>query len=98
VLGSGPPVVLVHVRTALVGPAAVPLKIAKAVAEVAARSARRGGALMAVLLAEAETRSAAALVQINTSARDLSGDTIERAGELASKAAEAALWAVEDNG
>jgi len=53
---------------------------------------------MAVLLAEAETRSAAALVQINTSARDFSGDTIERAGELASKAAEAALWAVEDNG
>jgi len=52
---------------------------------------------MAVLLAEAETRSAA-LVQINTSARDFSGDTIECADELVSKAAEAALWAIEDNG
>jgi hypothetical protein len=53
---------------------------------------------MAVLLVEARTRSAAALVQIDTSARDFPGDTIERADELASKAAEAALWAVKDNG
>jgi formiminotetrahydrofolate cyclodeaminase len=107
VLGSGSAVVLVHVRTALSGAADVLLRIAGAdaeVAEVAARSPRkgntnpRGDAFMAVLLAEAGTRSAAALMQINTSAGDFSGDTIERADELASKAAEAALWAVEDNG
>ena len=95
-----------RIRTALAGAAEVPLKIAEAgaeVAEVAARLARegnpnlRGDALAAALLAEAGTRSAAALVRINTAAGGVSGDRPEHAAELASKASEAALRAVEDN-
>jgi methenyltetrahydrofolate cyclohydrolase len=95
------------VRTALAGAADVPLKIAEAgaeVAEVAARLARegnpnlRGDALAAALLAEAGTRSAAALVRINTAAGNVSGDRSGRADGLASKAAEAALRALEDDG
>jgi pimeloyl-ACP methyl ester carboxylesterase/formiminotetrahydrofolate cyclodeaminase len=96
-----------RVRTALAGAADVPLEIAESgveVAEVAARLARegnpnlRGDALAAALLAEAATRTAAALVRINTVAGDGPGDRPERADELASRISEAALRAVEDEG
>jgi formiminotetrahydrofolate cyclodeaminase len=94
------------VRTALAGAADVPLEIAEAgayVAEVADRLAwegnpnLRGDALAAALLAEAGTRTAAALVHINAAGNGSDG-RLERADELASKASEVALRAVEDDG
>ena len=84
----------------------MPLEIAEAgayVAEVADRLAwegnpnLRGDALAAALLAEAGTRTAAALVHINAAGNGSDG-RLERADELASKASEVALRAVEDDG
>lgn len=104
--GGDPGVRRERVRTALAGAADVPLEIAEAgayVAEVADRLAwegnpnLRGDALAAALLAEAGTRTAAALVHINAAGNGSDG-RLERADELASKASEVALRAVEDDG
>ncbi|HEV8045740.1 MAG TPA: cyclodeaminase/cyclohydrolase family protein, partial [Rubrobacter sp.] len=96
-----------RIRTALSGAADVPLAIAEAgaeVAEVAARLARegnpnlRGDAAVAALLAEAGVRAAAVLVEINTTAGEISDDRVERVGQCVTKAAGAAEGIAEDDG
>ena len=88
-----------RIRTALSGAADVPLAIAEAgaeVAEIAARLARegnpnlRGDAAAAALLAEAGVRAAAVLVEINTTAGEISDDRVERVGQCVTRAAGAA--------
>ena len=96
-----------RIRTALSDAADVPLAIAEAgaeAAEIAARLARegnpnlRGDAVAAALLAEAGVRAAAVLVEINTTAGEISDDRSERAGELVTRAAGAAREIVKDEG
>jgi formiminotetrahydrofolate cyclodeaminase len=96
-----------RIRTALSGAAEVPLTIAEAgaeVAEIAARLARegnpnlRGDAVAAALLAEAGVRAAAVLVEINTTAGEISGDRVERAGRCVTRAAGAAGRIAEGDG
>lgn len=96
-----------RIQTALSGAADVPLAIAETgaeVAEVAARLARegnpnlRGDAVAAALLAEAGVRAAAVLVEINTTAGEISDDRIGRADELVARAAGAARGLAEDDG
>lgn len=93
-----------RVRRALSGAADVPLAIAETgatVAEMAARLARegnpnlRGDAVAAALVAEAGTRAAAVLVEINMTVGEIADGRLERAGELAARAAEATRGAVE---
>jgi formiminotetrahydrofolate cyclodeaminase len=87
-----------RIRRALSGAADVPLAVAEAgamVAEMAARLARegnpnlRGDAVAAALLAEAGARAAAVLVDINTSAAEISDDRFGRVGEFVTRAAAA---------
>ena len=72
--GAAPGRLRERIRTASSGAADVPLAIAEAGAEVAARLARegnlnlRGDAVAAALMAEAGVRAAAVLVEINTTA------------------------------
>jgi pimeloyl-ACP methyl ester carboxylesterase/formiminotetrahydrofolate cyclodeaminase len=96
-----------HVRRALSGAADVPLAIAETgamVAEMAARLARegnpnlRGDALAAALVAEAGTRAAAVLVEINMTAGEMADDRLERVSELAARAIGATRGTVEDDG
>ncbi len=96
-----------RIRTALSGAADVPLAIAEAgaeVAEVAARLARegnpnlRGDAVAAALLAEAGVRAAAVLVEINTTAGEISDDRVERVGRCVTRAAGAAGGIAEGDG
>ena len=85
----------------------VPLAIAEVgamVAEIAARLARegnpnlKGDAVAAALLAEAGARAAAVLVDINTSAAEISDDRFGRVGEFVARAAGAARGTMEGNG
>ena len=96
-----------RIRTALSGAADVPLAIAEAgaeVAEVAARLARegnpnlRGDAVAAALLAEAGVCAAAVLVEINTTAGEISDERVERVGRCVTRAAGAARGIAEDDG
>jgi hypothetical protein len=57
----------------------------------------RGDAVAAALLAKAGVRAAAALVEINTTAGEISDDRVERAGELVASAGAARLIS-EGNG
>ena len=92
-----------NVKAALSAAADVPMEVAEIgaeAAEVAARLAEdgnpnlRGDALTAVMLAEAGTRAAVALVEINLSAADAEDGRADRARELA-RSATAARDAVE---
>ena len=96
-----------RVRRALSGAADVPLAIAETgatVAEMAARLARegnpnlRGDAVAAALVAEAGTRAAAVLVEINLTAGEIADDRLERVGELAARAVGATRETVEVDG
>jgi formiminotetrahydrofolate cyclodeaminase len=93
-----------RVREALSEAADVPLSVAEAGAEVAARLAKegnpnlRGDAVAAALLAGAGARAAAVLVRINTAAGGISDDRLARASELAERAGKAARRAVEGEG
>lgn len=93
-----------RIRRALSGATDVPLAIAESgamVAEMAARLARegnpnlRGDAVVAALLAEAGTRAAAVLVEINMTAGEIADDRLERVGELVARAVGAARGVVE---
>ena len=84
------------VQAALSAAADVPLEVAEVGAEVAGIAARlaedgnpnlRGDALAAVLLAEAGTRAAGALVEINLEAAKIEDDRLVWADELADRAA-----------
>ena len=96
-----------RIRAALSGAADVPLSIAETGAEVAGIASRlaregnpslRGDAVTAALLAEAGVRASAVLVEINTTAGEISDDRSERAGELVTRAAGAAREIVKDEG
>jgi methenyltetrahydrofolate cyclohydrolase len=94
-----------RIRTALSGAADVPLAIAEAgakVAEIAARLAREGNPNLrgdaVALLAEVGVRAAAVLVEINTTAGEISGDRVERAGRCVTRAAGAAGRIAEGDG
>ncbi len=85
----------------------VPLTIAETgamVAEIAARLTRegnpnlRGDAVAAALLAEAGTRAAAVLVEINMGAGEIADDRLERVGEFVARAVGAARGTVESQG
>ncbi len=93
-----------RIRTALSGAADVPLAIAETgaeVAELAALLARtgnpnlRGDAIVAALLAEAGTRAATELVEINTTAGEIADGRAGRASELTARAVEAVQETVE---
>ncbi len=93
-----------RIKRALSGAADVPLAVAETgalVAEMAARLARegnpnlRGDAAAAALLAEAGARAAAMLVEINTSAGEITDDRFGRVGEFVARAAGAARGTVE---
>jgi len=105
--GGDPKVRRERIRTALSGAADVPLAVAEAgaeVVEVAARLARegnpnlRGDAVAAALLAEAGVRAAAVLVEINTTAGEISDDRVERVGQCVTRAVEAAGGIAEGDG
>ena len=94
------------VQAALSEAADVPLEVAEVGAEVADLAVQliengnpnlRGDALTAVLLAEAGTRAAVALVEINLSAADVEDGRLDRARELA-RSANNARNAVEGGG
>jgi methenyltetrahydrofolate cyclohydrolase len=96
-----------RIRRALSEAADVPLTIAETgamVAEIAARLTRegnqnlRGDAVAAALLAEAGTRAAAVLVEINMEAGQIADDRLERVGELVARAVGAARGLVESEG
>ena len=96
-----------RIRSALSGATDVPLAIAETgavVAEMAARLARegnpnlRGDAVAAALLAEAGTRAAAVLVEINTTAGGIADDRLDRVGEFVARAGGAARGLVESEG
>jgi formiminotetrahydrofolate cyclodeaminase len=96
-----------RIRRALSEAADVPLTIAETgamVAEIAARLTRegnqnlRGDAVVAALLAEAGTRGAAVLVEINMRAGEIADDRLERVGELVARAVGAARGTVESEG
>jgi formiminotetrahydrofolate cyclodeaminase len=85
----------------------VPLTIAETgamVAEIAARLTRegnqnlRGDAVAAALLAEAGTRAAAVLVEINMGAGEIADDRLERVGEFVARAVGAVRGTVESEG
>ena len=95
-----------RIRRALSGAADVPLAVAETgamVAEMAARLARegnpnlKGDAVAAALLAEAGTRAAAVLVEINTSAGEITDDRFERVGDFVTRAVAAARGTVESS-
>jgi methenyltetrahydrofolate cyclohydrolase len=96
-----------RIQRALSEAADVPLTIAETgamVAEIAARLTRegnqnlRGDAVVAALLAEAGTRAAAVLVEINMGAGEIADDRLERVGELVARAVGAARGTVESEG
>ncbi len=87
-----------NIRKALSGAADVPLAVAEAGSGVAGIAARlvedgnpnlKGDAVAAVLLAEAATRAAATLVEINLSGGDAQDERLARARELVEAATEA---------
>jgi methenyltetrahydrofolate cyclohydrolase len=96
-----------RIRRALSGAADVPLAVAEVgamVAEIAVRLARegnpnlRGDAVAAALLAEAGTRAAAVLVEINTAAAEISDDRFGRVGAFVTRAVGAARGLMEGDG
>ena len=96
-----------RIEEALSEAADVPLAVAGIGAEVAGLAARlaqegnpnlRGDAMCAVLLAEAGTRAAVELAEINLSEGGFEDERVERAGELARSAAAHALGAGGDGG
>ena len=96
-----------RIQRALSVAADVPLTIAETgamVAEIAARLTRegnqnlRGDAVVAALLAEAGTRAAAVLVEINMGAGEIADDRLERAREFVARAVGAARGILEADG
>ena len=96
-----------RIEEALSEAADVPLAVAGVGAEVAGLAARlaqkgnpnlRGDAMCAVLLAEAGTRAAVELAEINLSEGGFEDGRVERAGELARSATAHALGAGGDGG
>jgi formiminotetrahydrofolate cyclodeaminase len=96
-----------RIRQALSGAAEVPLALAEVGTEVAGIAARladegnpnlEGDAIVAVLLAEAGVRAAAALVEINLTSVDVEDGRLGRAKELVEESAEAARRATGGDG